>query len=68
MTKFDTPQCVHCHGRNWVRIVEVDAETGTFLWQCGGAVAHADAESGTKNGCMRVIVATEAEMKAGGMI
>jgi hypothetical protein len=68
MVKPRLVQCVHCHGRNWEKIVEVDAEAGLWLWQCGGVHAHADAEEGTKNGCMRIIVATEAEINAEGQI
>jgi hypothetical protein len=67
MVKPRLVQCVQCHGRNWVKVVEVDAETGLWLWQCGGGPAHSEAED-IKNGCGRLIVATEAEIMAEGQI
>jgi hypothetical protein len=61
------PQCVHCHGRNWIDLGEADPtsddckDNKEHYHQCGGAPAGAEPED-AKQGCMRVIRATPEQM------
>ena len=71
----NVPQCTHCFGRNWIDLGAIldptdcneDRDTEYHLYQCGGGVAHSDPED-MKQGCMRVIRATPADMQKEGVI
>ena len=73
MANNNMPQCQHCFGQNWMKIVmlsqvtslSTEETTTTYLWQCGHGAA--DAEE-MKNGCSRVIATTEDRMTKGGVI
>jgi hypothetical protein len=65
MANKDVPQCTHCFGRNWVNIGVLNGNSGICLWQCGHGPAGAEE---MKNGCSRVIMATEEQMTKGGTI
>jgi len=79
MAKDEVPRCHVCGGRNWVDLGTAGHETDDrgylieitgkmpHLFQCGGLPAHGDPND-KMAGCMRVIRATPADMKAGGMI
>lgn len=61
------PQCSHCFGTNWEKIAEIIGgdRVVTTLWQCGHGPANAEE---MKNGCSRIIAATEDQMARGGVI
>jgi hypothetical protein len=64
------PQCGRCFGKNWIDlgVIHKDSEGKELrLFQCGGGLAHTDAND-MKQGCMRVIRATPEEMTKGGSI
>ena len=65
MANSNVPQCQHCFGTGWNKIVVFGDKTGMSLWQCGHGHAYAEAMT---NGCSRIIAATEAQMSAGGVI
>jgi hypothetical protein len=69
--KKDMPQCCRCFGKNWIDLGHIRTspagEKDIHMYQCGGAVAHADSDD-IHQGCMRVIRATPEEMNAGGEI
>ena len=65
MANSNVPQCSRCFGKNWISVLKLDQTTGLSLLQCGGGLAGAEEMS---HGCDRIIIATEAQMTAGGVI
>jgi len=57
------PQCVRCHGANWIDLGSI-GRTGEHLFQCGGGPAGCEPEE-VSAGCMRVIRCHTDVMKDG---
>jgi hypothetical protein len=69
MATNNMPQCQHCFGTSWTKVVILSNDMTTAnklcLWQCGHGAAGAEE---MKNGCSRVIAATDEQMSHGGTI
>jgi hypothetical protein len=64
MANTNMPKCIHCFGTGWTKVT-VLGKTELNLWQCGHGPAGAEE---MKNGCSRIIAATDDQMSTGGII